>query len=151
MAGATIYIDVDSERALAALRNAVAQLDDAGLTSLLERVGNRLLNSTRARAEQEISPDGVPWVALSRKYAAKKAEKRPGKRLLELDGHLLGDRLNYQVLGRELLLGTHAPYAATHQFGHGPIPKRPYLGLSHEDQQDIEETIRLHLAHALGG
>ncbi|HET8898099.1 MAG TPA: phage virion morphogenesis protein [Rhodanobacteraceae bacterium] len=148
MAGASIYIDVDDKRVLASLRHAATQLDGSGLTDLLERIGNRLLNSTRERAERQVGPDGIPWMALSDKYAKTKAGKRPGKRILEFDGHLLGDRLTTQVVGNELLIGTFAPYAATHQFGRGPIPARPYLGLSPEDVADVDETVRLHLRDA---
>lgn len=157
MSGATLYVDIDDAKFRGALSRARDALGDEGMQPLLERIGNRLFNSTKARAEQQIAPDGSAWIALSPRYQRRKAKRYPGRRVLEREGHMLGDRLNYQVLGDTLLLGTSGkskrgyPYPVAHQFGRGRVPARPFLGLSTEDEADILETVALHLADAFGG
>jgi phage gpG-like protein len=53
------------------------------------------------------------------------------------------------VDGRRLRVGTNKVYAATHQFGRGAIPARPFLGLSEEDVRDAVETLADHMRRAL--
>lgn len=157
MSGATLYIDIDDAKLREALRRARVALAGNAMRELLERLGNRLFNSTKARAEQQVAPDGSPWAALSPRYQRRKAKKYPGRRILEREGHMLGDRLAYQVTDDTLLIGTSGrskrgyTYPLAHQFGRGRVPARPFLGLSAEDEADILETIELHLADAFDG
>lgn len=115
MAGARVEITADT--ITPALRRAGEQLEARGLELLLRDIGEELLNSTRDRAKQQVSPSGRPWAALSPGYKKWKDKKRPGVPILKFDNHLLGDQLSYQVNGNTVLLGTNAPYGAAHQFG----------------------------------
>ena len=82
---------------------------------LLERIGNHLFNSTRARAPnsrlRRMARRGGTQSALP----AAQGKIYPGRRILQREGHMLGDRLNYQVTDGTLLLGTSGlSGAATH-------------------------------------
>lgn len=157
MAGATLFIEINDSPARAALQRMRGALGDDAMHGLLERVGNRLFNSTLERAEQQVSPDGAQWAQLSPRYLRRKARKYPGRRILQREGHMLGDRLNYQVMGDTLLVGTSGKsprgyaYPQAHQFGRGQVPARPFLGLSDEDEDGILETVFRHLDDAVAG
>lgn len=115
MAGARIEIIKDTARP--ALRRAIAKLQGEGRQLMLEDMGEYLLRSTRERAAKQIDPNGVPWQPLSARYKRWKDKKRPGVPILKFDAHMLGDQLSYQVQDDALLVGTNAPYGASHQFG----------------------------------
>lgn len=155
MAGATLYVDFDDAKFRDVLSRVRGALDGDGMHALLERVGNHLFNSTRARAEQQVAPDGTPWAALSPRYQRRKAKTYPGRRILQREGHMLGDRLNYQVTEDTLLLGTSGKskggyeYPVAHQFGRGPVRARPFLGLSLEDEEAVLDIVEHHLSDAL--
>lgn len=100
----------------AAITRAIAVMDGEQ-SLLLDDIGNHLVNSTRRRAEREISPDGMPWAALSPRYKKRKAATHPGRGLLHLNNEMLGSRLSHQVYGSELFVGTHAKYGAIHHQG----------------------------------
>ncbi|MGA7437660.1 MAG: phage virion morphogenesis protein [Luteibacter sp.] len=126
MAGARIEFDANTRDAGAALAAAARQLGPEGRTLLLQDIGEYLMSSTRARAAKQVSPDGQAWAALSPRYAAAKAKKRPGLPILRFDNHMIGDQLVSQVEGDTLLHGTNAPYGAINQFGGDiEIPARP--------------------------
>lgn len=162
MAGARVELEFDSRQTLAALRNALAELDNP--RAVLLDIGEALVNSTRDRFRAERGPDGVPWAALSPRYLANKSPN-PGK-ILQRSGALVR-QIFPQVEGTTLLVGTDRVYGATHQFGAlqgrfgktkrgapipwGTIPARPFLGVSAEDDQEIIAILRDHLQRRLQG
>lgn len=164
MAGARIYLGLDAGAAATALAGLGRQLDDNGRALMLGRIGEYLLGSTRERAAEQVSPAGVPWAALSPRYAKYKEKKRPGVPKLKFDFHMLGDQLSQQVDGDTLLVGTSAPYGAIHQFGgrvtvhdaetgqafQAEMPARPWLGISDKDQVAIAERVIALLQRGLG-
>lgn len=115
MSGARIVIDNPASPALGRVADA---LDGEGRELLLSHIGETVANSTRARADRQVSPDGTPWKALSPAYKRWKNRKRPGVPMLRFDRHMLGDMFAWQVEGDALYVGTNAPYGAAHQFGH---------------------------------
>lgn len=115
MAGVTVEITADT--ATPTLASAAQALDGDGLQLLLSDIGEYLVRSTRERADRQVSPDGNAWAALSPRYRRFKDRKRPGRKILRFDNHLLGDQFTYQVAGNELQVGTNAKYGAIHQFG----------------------------------
>ena len=49
----------------------------------------------------------------------------------------------WQLLNKSTVeVGSNLKYAATHQFGRGNIPPRPFLGLSDQDKRKIDAIIR---------
>lgn len=143
MAGAHQVIDIriNDAQLQAGLQRLAAQLGD--LRPFFADVGETLLNSTRARFRSQTAPDGTPWQALSPAYAARK-RRNPGQ-ILTLYGHLRG-LLVYRADRDRLRIGTPLIYGATHQFGRGRIPARPFLGLSVADRGDLLAALSATLA-----
>lgn len=81
---------------------------------MLEKMGEALMQFHRQRFQDQKSPAGEDWQALSRRY--KKRKKRNKDKILVLDG-TLRETLRWQIRGNELLFGTDRPYGAIHQFG----------------------------------
>ena len=79
--------------------------------SALRDIGEHELRATRERAGREQGPDGVPWVALPPRYAARKAKTRGGLPMLKFENRMLGDQLNYQVVPPHTLGGSLSGHA----------------------------------------
>ena len=143
MAGARFPISIDIDDA--ELRSVLRALRDhlGNLKPVFQDLGETLLNSTRTRFQSQTAPDGKRWKDLSLAYAARKPRHKD--KVLTLWGHLRGT-LNYQASADELLVGTPLIYGATHQFGRGAIPARPFLGLSAEDCSDLLDALNEYLA-----
>jgi phage virion morphogenesis protein len=110
MAGAQLTVELElPEAELAALE----RLDPSQLTA---RVGEYLLESTQKRfgADEQRSPEGVPWKALQPSYAKRKKYNKD--KILTLRGYLRSS-IRYQQEGLDALVGTDKEYAAIHQFG----------------------------------
>lgn len=147
MAGAALTINVveiNDREVIAALRR--LQAAGANMEPVFQTIGERLLINTRARFGKQISPEGVAWAPLSPAYRAAK-KKNPDK-ILTARGYL-HDTLRYQASASGVEFGTDRIYGATHQFGRGNIPARPFLGLSEGDRQDILAIVSDHLGRAL--
>ena len=110
MAGATVTID--DAALLESLREIQARGDDT--ETPLRSIGEALIISHRARAKEEISPEGAKWAPLSPAY--KKRKKKHKNRILLLDDHLIAE-LHYAVDATGLAFGTDSVYGAIHQFG----------------------------------
>lgn len=129
-------------------------------------IGMQIIGSTRERAQRGVAPDGTPWAPLNPDYAATKR----GGHMLRESGNLLGS-LTREVDGGRLMVGTSRIYAAIHQFGgeiaprrgkrlafrmggatvfarRVRIPARPWLGISRDDVQMIEEEFADFVARA---
>jgi len=136
MAGVRITIDAQGIDPLQARVRGLARMDTS---SLMPRLGEYLLDSTRARFGPQQAPDGTPWAALAPRTSARK-KHNPSKILTERG--FLRKNLRYQVLSKTTVqVGSNLEYAATHQYGRAGIPARPFLGLSPKDHQEIRAII----------
>ncbi len=83
----------------------------------LQMIAEELFRVGRNSFEKQTSPDGTPWRVLSRRYAAWKAKKFPGRGILRLRGQLIRG-LRRGVTGNTAW-ATAGPlaHAAVHQFG----------------------------------
>lgn len=151
MAGARIEIEVDDATVRDVLAQVQARLEPAGMTTVLDDIGEYLLRSTRERAVLEVDPDGRKWRPLEEGYAHWKAKKRPGAPILVFDFHMLGDQLSHQVDGDTLYVGTNAKYGAVHQFSGDP--PRAWLGISRfsGDEDEIRQITLDYLQAAIDG
>ncbi len=111
-------------------------LGNPDLRPLLDALGAEGESQTRRRIEEEkTAPDGAPWAPWSERYAK---TRNSGQSLLQSEGDLL-DSISYQVIGGdEVEWGSNLVYAAIHQFGSDDMPERPYLGLSAENEADMD-------------
>ncbi|MCW7552592.1 phage virion morphogenesis protein [Endozoicomonas gorgoniicola] len=149
MAGVTLTQDTKGLEVLAERLN---QLASADYDDLLEQIGGTVESQTRRRlSEEKEAPDGSPWEPLSDDWAARKSGRSSGG-MLEYQGHLL-DSIAYQVNGDEVQIGTGLIYGAIHQLGGEPvgkpIPARPYLGLSSDNENELNEVIEAWLNQLL--
>ncbi len=92
MAGARIELDH---------QDASAALTD--LEPLWRDFGEYLQIAHRRRFNEQVSPDGVAWQALSPRYRARKPKNKD--KILRLEG-TLANTLRYQVGAQELLFGS---------------------------------------------
>lgn len=167
MAGSFITISVEDAAARAML-NKLGQMDTA---PLMRRLGERIQAWTQDRfdANQQQAPDGTPWAKLNPKYAQNKPRHLQNRKLT-LSGHLRKS-IRWQLLdSQSVLVGTNVKYAAIHQFGGTirpkkgkalafggrfvqsvTIPARPYLGISEQDNKEIQEIIKDWVLEQQGG
>lgn len=139
------------------------RLSHIDTTDLLESVGAVVESQIRRRIKHEKkSPDGEAWEELSPRYERRKSKISSGG-LLELHGGLL-DSIQFEVRGDTLIEGSNLIYSWTHQVGdkrEAPswsgagrsggkmassthtveIPARPYLGLSDENRDEVEDVV----------
>ena len=149
MAGASLDLQLqisNADEVKAAFLKLQGTLHD--LTPVFQDIGEAMLNVTRERFNTQTAPDGTPWKPLSPAYALVK--KQNVAQILTLYGRLRGT-LTYQAGPKEVRIGTPLVYGATHQFGRGAIPARPFLGLSQSDEQELLDILNDHLSRALGG
>ncbi len=139
-----------------ALRKALKRLSEATTDTrpIMASIGEHLINTTRDRFRTQTAPDGTPWAPISEGW--KRRKKRNRGKILTWRGILRGN-IAYRASADEVLVGSPAVYAATHQFGakagdfgatkngapipFGTIPARPFLGLSTEDTEAISRIV----------
>jgi len=110
-----------------------AHTDD--LRPVLNAIGNELTESARSRiADEKKSPEGEDWAELDPDYAARKRQYSSGG-ILEYTGNLLNS-MTYNVSATKVLVGSNEVYANRHQ------QTRPYLGVSEDDANAINQFIR---------
>ncbi len=139
MAGTSISIDT---RALDGLKTSL-RLMATGVRdtrTLMPRLGEYLQRSTQERFRTQTDPDGGAWAALQPRTRERKRHNRD--KILTQRGYLRRG-ITYQVTapGR-VEVGSKLVYAATHQFGRGNIPARPFLGISRRDAEEINAIVR---------
>ena len=96
---------------------------------------------------------GRPWVPLSARYAAWKAQRRPGAGILEFDGDLEASMTTprggvFKVTRTGFEVGTDVPYARFHQDGSPSthLPARPIIGpLGKRDRQALVKMLQAHI------
>jgi phage virion morphogenesis protein len=123
----------------------IARLGRADRGALLDDLGAEVVSQTQRRiGEEKTGPDGERWPA----WSASHARTRHGNQsLLVASGDLL-DTITHVVSGERVEIGSNLVYAAAHQFGldmsvvssrrRVTIPARPYLGLSGDNEADLE-------------
>ena len=162
MAGITLNYDINDEQVAEMLGRMRENLQN--LRPALLEIGEHLQGSVEERFRTETDPEGNPWEPLS---DFTKANKRGDQILTESGGSGLRGSIHYRV-GRDFLeQGTNKIYGAIHQLGgtikarggalaigrpdgafalvkQVTIPARPYLGLSDDDRQVIDEILQRH-------
>lgn len=147
MVGVNFKVTIDDRDLQKKGRALLAKLDD--LSPFFASVGEVLVGSTIDRFASETDPDGAKWAAHAPATIANRLKRHGNAPLtiLRLSGHLAGS-INYQASATRVEVGNNVVYGAIHQFGGQAgrghkvtIPARPYLGLSDDDREQIEETM----------
>jgi phage virion morphogenesis protein len=147
MAGTHLQVDT---RGIERLARRIGKLASAQRGELLDAIGFEVENQTRRRiSDEKRAPDGTPWPDWSPRYAQ---TRHGGHSLLQGEDDLL-DSIQYLVRGDQVEVGSNLVYAAIHQFGGAevgmPIPARPYLGVSPENEADILAVVEDYLDQVL--
>lgn len=132
-------------------------LDSKDKVDLLDQIGINMVENTRLRFGDQVSPDGQAWAPSLRAI-------NEGGETLRDTGHLLGS-FAHQASGDSVAWGTNVPYAMPLHFGatiqavNGPylkfkvpggawaqkkevtLPARPFLGMDSDDEQLVVDII----------
>ncbi|MCL2601359.1 MAG: phage virion morphogenesis protein [Treponema sp.] len=121
---------------------------------LLGAIGVEIETQTQDRFDTKIDPDGKQWTPLAeatenyyRRAMARGGLSGVPRPTLLVSGDLR-DSIVSQVQGGNwsVVAGTVLEYANVHQYGYKNIPARPFIGLSTNDVQEIDEIIEKFLA-----
>ncbi len=164
MSGAGVEI-TGAETALRALSEAHEKL--ANPFEMYDKIGSSLVTSTKKRFDEGVTPDNNPWPESIR------ALVEGGQTLV--DSRNLRDSITHIASENSAEVGTNVIYAAVHQFGATIIPKsadalrfsipgigfitsqsvtipaRPFIGLSDDDEDEVEAIAYDYISQAFGG
>ena len=136
-----IKITLNDIQAAAKLHSIAQQLQHP--RKLYGVLGETLKKIHAERFKQEVDPQGNGWQPLSAKTLARKQKKGKSTKILRQNGYL-SDRTAYNYNDKNVEFGSDAKYARLHQFGGKAgrgkkvtIPKRPWLGVSQQDEQKL--------------
>ncbi len=142
-----MHINITSQ--IPALNEHLTALKDrlnGDLTPLMQAIGSVLENSTRQRFNTKKSPVGVSWAVLM--PATLHTKHGRGGGILVDRGDLMRS-ITFHAAGDSVAVGTDREYGKYHQAGTKHMVARPFLGLSQQDEQDINDMINDFLAGAL--
>ena len=80
-------------------------------------IANELMRVCRLSFERESSPEGAKWAPLSRRYAAWKAQRMPGRGMLRAKGQLVRTIFTGTTQNSAFISTANLPHAARHQYG----------------------------------
>lgn len=144
-------MQIDVTHDIPALNEHLATLQqrlNGNLTPLMQAIGSVLEGSTRQRFADKQSPNGVAWAVLM--PATVKAKN--GRSNILVDSGDLIRSITFHASSDSVLIGTDRPYGKYHQTGtkkadgSTKMVARPWLGLSQQDQFDINDLIVGYLA-----
>lgn len=127
------------------------RLSDLQLEELAEAISTEGANQTTRRIlEERTAPSGEAWPEWSEAYAG---TRHSGQDLLQGEGWLLKS-IRGAAEGAVAVWGADKKYAALHNFGGEAVginvPARKFLGLSADNQRDIEQLVEDFVAGAVG-
>ena len=145
MAGAKIQISTQGAQAVSDVLTQLIK-NANNLAPALGNVGEHLMLTHRDHFDEQRSPDGTPWQALSPDYAKRK--KKNKDKILRLND-ILRDTFAYNIGDESLEFGTNLIYAAIQHYGGASdmpprlaaIPARPLIGLSDDDEKEVIEIL----------
>jgi phage gpG-like protein len=149
MIGRQTFFADEARAEMAALADG---LESHPLTPAMEECAGLMKQSVRDNFTGSATPDGDDWPA--------RKDPGDGHPLLIDSGALLQAAVGggaghiEQVGDREVAIGVDGsviPYAATHNFGRGPIPQREFAGLTIEHEEDCEFVIEDFIAQEIFG
>ena len=117
------------------------------LQPLWQLVGMYVQRQTiKERFDQEQAPDGTKWKPLSpaRVKQRLKRHKSGSMKILQDVGELRRS-IQYEAGPNYVRIGSNLKYARTHQFGRGNIPARPFLGVTPNERQHINDMVKAYL------
>lgn len=124
MSGASLTGDFD---ALKALREDLARVGADGVALAVKGMAAEAVDLVADGFRSSTAPSGAAWRPLARARSRNRRRGDRGKPLVDT-GRLRASVTARPVVTRDsFTIGTNVIYAATHQYGRGPIPARPFL------------------------
>lgn len=141
MSGVKLNIQFDGKQIARELNQIVDSVQDR--TALHRDVGEYMQLSTAERFAKEQAPDGTPWAPL--KESTKKRKTKNRNSILR-ENDFLRDTLAYEADSSAMEFGSNRVQAALMQWGGtddmapGPaaVEARPFVGVSNDDEDEIE-------------
>lgn len=148
-----ITLQIDDAEIFAALDRVARAVTD--MTPVMQDIGREMVDATKERFPAGVGPDGNPWAPKSPATIANYERRREHLDLRPLWGPsgTLNSAFAYYPSESSVEWGTNVIQSAVMQFGAakeafgtnargspipwGPIPARPFLGVSDEDRQSI--------------
>lgn len=124
------------------------------LQPLWQSIGMYVQRQTiKERFDKEQAPDGTKWKPLSPARVRQRLRRhKSGQMKILQDIGELRRSVNYEAGKNYVRIGSTLKYARTHQFGRGKIPARPFLGVTHNEREHINNMFREYLRrHVLSG
>lgn len=121
------------------------------LSPAFERIADDFSKLSAEQFESEGAEGSGGWAPLSPRYAAWKAKRYPGAKILEREGWLKGalagdNEYRIREIGKtELALGAKLPYALYHQTGTRRMPARPPIQLTDADKRRWSKIVHEYL------
>jgi phage virion morphogenesis protein len=141
---AVLLVQIEDTQVRRVLRSLSQAVQD--LSPFYRNVGEALLLSTDERFENEVDPQGNPWLPNSAYTASQKRQRGLIQKVLQATGRGRAS-ITYQIRSDRLIVGTNVGYMAKHQLGTN-VPKREFLGISPGDREEIIRLAKQHLAQA---
>lgn len=143
----SIHIDTqglaEADEGLQRLQQSIANGRD-----LLRGVGALVKGQTQKRInDDKRAPDGDRWPEWSPEYAK---TREPQHSLLVSSGQLFKS-ITHMANGKVVIVGSNMQYAKWLQEGTRKMPRREFLGLSQDDETDIEVTVMRNIRKLLRG
>lgn len=144
-------MQIDVTHDIPALNEHLATLQqrlNGNLTPLMQAIGSVLEGSTRQRFADKQSPNGVAWAVLM----PSTVKAKNGRSNILVDSGDLIRSITFHATSDSVVVGTDRPYGKYHQTGtkkaddSTKMVARPWLGLSQQDQFDINDLIVGYLA-----
>ena len=144
MAGSKFKVELN----LSKVENTINNLSTFNMATLLDNVGSLVETQSQDRFESKTDVEGKQWQEWSPKY--KKSER--GIDILRNTQRLFGS-INYQVKGNKVEVGSNVEYSAVHNYGYEKqnIPKRSFLGISKDNEQDIDNLVAVYIEDLMNG
>lgn len=147
---AKLLFSLDTAKYGEALRQVEQQLGD--LTELMELLCGRVIKLITRKFAQS----GPGWVPLAKRTLKRRRLKgKGGKPLLDtgrLRASLVAEGTGSvkEITRIGFRLGTNIVYAATHQYGRGRIPARPFIPTERELEAEFYTVLERYLKAVLG-
>lgn len=128
----------------------LAQRVNSQKTALMAEIGEALVSGTVDRFSKGEDPEGNKWEPSARAWmegvAGNKRRRQFGKTLV--DTARLRKSIDYATTPNSVMVGSNVVYARIHQLGGKAgrgrkvtIPARPYLGVSKEDMEEVQDIL----------
>lgn len=122
----------------------IADIPEEHLPVVLELLATTMEGQTKRRWDAQAGPDG-PWAPLKESTLKR---KKKGTAILVETGRLRGS-ITHNVVGDTAYIGTPVFYGSYHQFGTRKMVARPFLGLTAEEGDELEQVLAAYIESVL--